>query len=84
MRDATPGPNQGERREVMEGQSRWVRHHMICPEERGESELLLEWRLEGDGEVLNGVSCKNPLLKDLGGVDCQWSCLEKIIEEKRK
>ena len=33
----------------MRQQSRWAKHLMKCPEDRGESALFVEWRLERDG-----------------------------------
>jgi hypothetical protein len=42
------------------------------------TELLLEWREEGDKKTLNSVSCKNPKLMNLKPEDCQWSCWEEI------
>ncbi len=64
-------------------ESRWMLHRLTCPEGRGETELLLEWRLQGKGEELRGVSCKNPRLRDLSGEECRWSCWEEIIREKK-
>jgi hypothetical protein len=66
----------------MREQSRWVRYQMQCPEQRGASQLLLEWRVKSGGEVLNSVSCDNPQLKDLSGSECQWSCWEQITRAK--
>jgi len=63
-------------------QSRWMRHHMICPEGKGETELLLELRAIGGEDILNSISCKNPLLRDLSGSECSWSCWQRVIEEK--
>ncbi len=62
----------------MERHSRWVRREMTCPEERGHSELLLEYRLERRRQILNSISCNNPYLKDLSGGDCGWSCWKRI------
>ncbi len=67
----------------MRQQSRWVRRFMKCPEGRDESELLLEWRLEKGGEILNSVSCNNLQLMDLSGSDCQWSCWETISRKEK-
>jgi hypothetical protein len=66
----------------MSQQSRWVRMSMTCPEGRGETRLLTEWKVKGDETALNGVSCSNSHLKDYGGEDCQWSCWEKIVTRK--
>lgn len=66
----------------MREQSRWVKYQMTCPEGRGESQLLLEWRVESGRESLKSVSCGNPRLRDLSGDNCQWSCWESITERK--
>jgi hypothetical protein len=55
---------------------------MICPEEKGEADLLIEWQSEDGSEVLNSISCSNPKLKDLSGEDCEWSCWGKISKGK--
>jgi hypothetical protein len=68
----------------MRQQSRWAKRLMKCPEGRGESALLVEWRLKKDGEVVNSVSCNNLQLIDLSGRDCQWSCWEKISLDQGK
>jgi len=63
---------------------RWVKLQIECPAEKGESELLLEWHDhdEEGTEVLNGMSCDNPKLRDLSGQDCDWSCWERVAEKK--
>lgn len=66
----------------MADESRWMRHRLTCPEGRGQTELLLEWRGRGKEEILTGISCKNPRLLDLSATECQWSCWEEIIREK--
>ncbi len=57
---------------------RYVRHEINCPEGRGETELLSAWCAEGGRQVLNGIICNNPKLRDLSGTDCQWSCWDQI------
>jgi hypothetical protein len=63
---------------VMERQSKWTKHDMKCPEGKGESRLLLEWRMKSGQDVLVSIYCNNPELSDLSGGDCQWSCWEEI------
>jgi hypothetical protein len=67
----------------MEWQARWERLKMTCPEGMGDSELLAEWRHEAKGISLNSVCCKNPKLRDLSGVDCQWACWKEISNEAK-
>jgi hypothetical protein len=62
----------------MKKTSRWERCRMVCPEGKGEGMLLVHWEMEGDSEILCGMQCGNPYLKDLGGGDCRWSCWEKV------
>lgn len=64
--------------------TRLGRLKLECPEGNGETELLLEWAVEGDRDVLNSAYCKNPLLSDLSGSPCEWSCWENLIEESGK
>ena len=66
----------------MQQKSRWEKCRVECPEEKMNTELLLEWREEGDKKTLNSVSCKNPKLMNLKPEDCQWSCWEEIEKEK--
>jgi hypothetical protein len=66
----------------MAEESRWVKYAMTCPEGRGESQLFVEWRVEGGEEVIGSASCDNAHLRDLSGTDCQWSCWERITEKK--
>lgn len=62
----------------MEQKTRREKCRVKCPEDKIETELLLEWQ-EKDGEKrLTGVSCKNPKLMDLKPQDCRWSCWEQI------
>jgi hypothetical protein len=62
----------------MAQKSRWVVRRMACPEERGESRVLLEYQVERGKKVLKSISCDHPMLKHYSGEDCQWLCLEKI------
>ena len=66
----------------MQRYSRWVKRELTCPEEMGDTELLIEWLIEGEKEFLNGISCSNPYLRDLSGGDCRWSCWEKVATEE--
>ena len=68
--------------DIVPEKSRWVKFEMVCPEGKGEAGLLLEWRSEGRGETLNSISCDNPVLRDLSGSECQWSCWEEILQKK--
>ena len=73
----------GEGETLMESQSRWVKREIQCPQDMRPSYLLVEYRMENDGnETLRSVSCDNPFLRDYGGGDCEWSCWEKILAEK--
>jgi hypothetical protein len=58
--------------------SRWVLRRMSCPEERGESRVLLEWQVEKGKKVLKSVTCTHPELVHYSGRDCQWRCLESL------
>jgi hypothetical protein len=61
----------------------WVKKQMNCPEGRGETELFAEWRHERGVDTLNSICCNNPLLRDLSGTDCRWSCWDRVAVEKR-
>jgi hypothetical protein len=63
--------------------SQWSIRHRKCPEGRGKSELLLEWKVEKGKKVLRSISCDNPQLADYSGMDCRWACVE-IISGKKK
>jgi hypothetical protein len=62
----------------VKGKSSWEKCRVTCPEEKIDTELLLEWREEGGKKVLKSISCKNPKLMDLKPEDCQWPCWEAI------
>ena len=62
--------------------TKYVRHEIKCPESKDKTELLSEWRTEDGQEILNGIRCDNPQLRDLSGADCQWSCWEHISRVK--
>ena len=62
---------------------RRVIRQMECPEGRGKTSVLVEWRIDKGKKVLNSVSCNNPLLMDYSGQDCQWLCWERISREKK-
>jgi hypothetical protein len=66
----------------MAKQSKWFTLEMKCPEGKGESKLLVEWRGEGGKEVLKSISCDNLYLRDLSGGDCEWSCWEEVSREE--
>ncbi len=66
----------------MKHESRWEMCRVTCPEEKVDTELLLEWREDDGKKVLNSISCKNPKLMDLKPEDCHWSCWEEIEKEK--
>ena len=66
----------------MEIPTKWLKHNFECPEGKGQADLLSAWRVDYGIEVLIGVSCNNPQLKEQGGEDCQWSCLKEIEEKK--
>ena len=55
---------------------------VICPEDKIDANLLLEWREEDGKRVLNSISCDNPKLMDLKPQDCNWSCWEEIEKTK--
>lgn len=67
--------------------SRWVVRRMKCPEERGETRVLLEWGAEKGKKVLRSISCSNPILTHYSGEDCEWRCIERLSpvqEDKAK
>jgi len=51
--------------------SRWVRHHVECPEGRCQHELLVELHDDAGKEVVRAISCDNPDLEDFAGYSCQ-------------
>jgi hypothetical protein len=63
--------------------SQWSIRHRKCPEGRGKSGLLLEWKVEKGKKVLHSISCDNPKLAHYSGMDCRWACME-IISGKKK
>jgi hypothetical protein len=52
-----------------------------CPEESRIAELMVEWRREGDREVIASIHCDNPKLRDLDNWDCRWTCLNALEAE---
>jgi hypothetical protein len=67
----------------MSEKSRWTLRQMMCPEEKGKAELLLEWRVQKGKKVLHSISCTHPQLMDYSGADCQWLCVKRIAAKKR-
>jgi hypothetical protein len=67
----------------MSEKSRWALRKMMCPEEKGRTELLLEWKVQKGKKVLHSISCPHPHLMDYSGVDCQWLCVKRIAAKKR-
>ncbi|NWF57227.1 MAG: hypothetical protein HXY45_20815 [Syntrophaceae bacterium] len=67
----------------MKQPSQWSIRKRQCPEGRGKTDLLLEWKVEKGRKVLHSISCDNPHLADYSGADCRWACLEKISGEKK-
>ena len=65
----------------MKQKSRWEKCRVICPEERIDTDLFLEWQENKGKRVLNSVSCRNPRLMDLKPEDCHWACWE-VVEKK--
>lgn len=59
----------------------YLRHKIECPERKGETELLSDWQTEDGIDILKGISCNNPRLRDLSGTDCQWSCWKQISQQ---
>ena len=62
--------------------TRWVKHHLQCPETKCETSLLVEWRKESGKEVVNGIVCNHPQLENYHGWDCRWCCWEEISGKK--
>jgi hypothetical protein len=62
----------------MERKSGMEKCMVVCPEDKIDAELLLEWREKDGKKVLKGVSCNNPKLMDLKPQDCNWACWEEI------
>ena len=67
----------------MKQASKWSIRKKQCPEGRGKTDLLLEWKVEKGRKVLHSVCCDNPQLADYSGMDCQWACLELISGKKK-
>jgi hypothetical protein len=67
----------------MKQTSKWSSRQMKCPEGRGKTELLLEWKVEKGRKIIRSVSCDNPQLSHYSGTDCKWFCLEKISAKKK-
>ena len=68
----------------MTRQAKWEKRNIQCPEGKGEGELLTEWQNENGKEILTGISCNNPKLRDLSGEDCNWSCWKEVSKKKAK
>ena len=66
----------------MSEKSTWSTRHMRCPEEKGEAELLIEWKVQKGKKVLQSISCAHPQLMAYGGVDCEWLCLKRVSPKK--
>jgi hypothetical protein len=66
----------------MSERSKWAIRQMKCPEEKGETELLLEWKVQKGKKVLHSVSCAQSHLTDYSGADCEWLCLKRISPKK--
>ncbi len=62
--------------------SGWVRKRIECPEGLGLTELLVEWQAAGHEKTVNGITCKNPGLRDLSGRECRWSCWDSLAERE--
>ena len=67
----------------MQEKSKWTIRQMRCPEEKGVTELLVEWRVQKGKKVLHSISCSHPQLVDYSGTDCEWLCLKKISPKKK-
>ncbi len=67
----------------MKQTSKWNVRQMKCPEGKGQTALLLEWKVERGKKILCSVSCDNPQLADYSGVECRWCCLEKLSAKKK-
>ena len=65
----------------MKKETRWERCRIECPEQKGEGVVLIHWEKKDGKEVVCGMQCSNPYLKDLGGGDCEWSCWKKLAGE---
>ena len=68
----------------MADESKRMIRKIECPEEKREARLLIEWRKVEGKDVLNSISCDNPLLAGLDNWDCKWSCWDKIRESRKK
>jgi hypothetical protein len=55
---------------------------MRCPEEKGEAELLIEWKVQKGKKILHSISCAHPHLTDYSGADCEWLCMKRISPKK--
>ena len=62
----------------MKQKSRWEKCQIKCPEDKIETELLLEWREKKGKKILTSVSYKNPKLVDLKPADSHWSCSQEF------
>jgi hypothetical protein len=62
----------------MEGKIRQESRKFKCLEEDRIADLMIEWRHKDGKEVIAGVYCDNPRLRDLGNWDCRWTCLDAL------
>jgi len=67
----------------MKQSSKWNLRPMQCPEGKGKTELLLEWRVEKGRKILCSASCNHLQLTHYSGTDCKWVCLGKISGAKK-
>jgi hypothetical protein len=61
---------------------RQVVRPMRCPEGKGRTSLLLEYRIERGKMVLRRIDCDNPHLMNYHGGECRWSCLDRISGDR--
>ena len=66
----------------MDRKSRWEERQMVCPEEKRQAKLLVEWRQEEGNPVIHSIQCDNPRLSALDNWDCQWSCWGEILRQE--
>ncbi len=66
----------------MAEKSKYTVRHLECPEEKGKTSLLIEWKVQKGKKVLHSISCNHPQLTDYSGKDCEWHCMKKISARK--
>jgi hypothetical protein len=66
----------------MQESRRWSIRRIKCPDEKGVTELLIEWKVQKGKKILQSISCSHPELAYYSGKDCQWPCLKKISQGK--